>query len=115
MCIRDRVMVHAQLVRKEQLKRMAAIQMMPSFFIAHTFYWGDIHLKKDVYKRQGVKIPVKAKKPAQKRADAAFERLLAAGRRLLEVIHKNEGLANKDKAKFESQINNLSDKWDRWE
>lgn len=39
------VMVHAQLVRKEQLKRMAAIQMMPSFFIAHTFYWGDIHLK----------------------------------------------------------------------
>ena len=28
---------------------------------------------------------------------------------MLEVIHKNEGLANKDKAKFESQINNLSD------
>ena len=61
---------------------------------------------------EGVKIPVKAKKPAQRKADAAFERLVAAGRRLLDVIYKNEGLANKDKAKFESQINNLSDKWD---
>ncbi len=64
---------------------------------------------------EGVRIPVKARKPAQKRADAAFERLLAAGRRLLDVIYKNEGIANKDKAKFESQIHNLADKWDSWE
>ena len=61
---------------------------------------------------EGVRIPVKAKKPAQRRADSAFERLLAAGKRLLDVIYKNEGLSNKDKAKFETQINNLSDKWD---
>lgn len=39
------VMVHAQLVRKDQLKRMAAIEMIPSFFVAHTYYWGDIHLQ----------------------------------------------------------------------
>ncbi len=39
------VMVHAQLVRKEQLQRMAAIGMMPSFFVAHAYFWGDIHLK----------------------------------------------------------------------
>lgn len=76
---------------------------------------GEVDLVTNEILTTGVKIPVKAKKPAQKRADAAFERLLAAGRRLLEVIHKNEGLANKDKAKFESQIKNLSDKWDRWE
>ena len=61
---------------------------------------------------EGVRIPVKAKKPAQKRADTAFERLMAAGRRLLDVISRNEGLSNKDKAKFETQINNLADKWD---
>ena len=61
---------------------------------------------------EGVRIPVKAKKPAQRRADSAFERLVAAGKRLLDVIYKNEGLSNKDKAKFETQINNLSDKWD---
>lgn len=39
------VMVHAQLVHKEQLKRMKGISMMPSFFIAHTYYWGDIHIQ----------------------------------------------------------------------
>ena len=39
------VMVHAQLVRKDQLERMKKIGMMPSFFVAHTYYWGDIHIK----------------------------------------------------------------------
>ena len=32
---------------------------------------------------------------------------------LMDVVLKNEGLANKDLAKFESQIQNLADKWDR--
>lgn len=41
-----------------------------------------------------------------------FTRLLAAGQRLLAVIHKNEGGANKDLAKFADQINSLCDKWD---
>lgn len=79
------------------------------------FPGGEVDLAANEILTSGVKIPVKAKKAAQKKADAAFERLLAAGRRLLEVIYKNEGLANKDKAKFETQINNLSDKWDRWD
>ena len=39
------VMVHAQLVRKDQLERMKEIGMIPSFFVAHTYYWGDIHMK----------------------------------------------------------------------
>ena len=37
------VMIHAQLVRPDQLKRMAALGMVASFFTAHTYYWGDIH------------------------------------------------------------------------
>jgi metallo-beta-lactamase family protein len=41
--------------------------------------------------------------------------LLAAAKRLLDIVYKNEGLANKEKAKFESQIQNLADKWDRLE
>ncbi len=61
---------------------------------------------------EGVRIPVKAKKAAQKRADSAYERLLEAGRYLLEVISRKEGLSNKDKAKFESQIRNLAEKWE---
>lgn len=39
------VMVHAQLVREEQLARMKELTMMPSFFVAHTYYWGDIHIR----------------------------------------------------------------------
>lgn len=39
------VMIHAQLVQKEQLIRMKNISMMPGFFVAHTYYWGDIHIE----------------------------------------------------------------------
>lgn len=39
------VMIHAQLVRKDQLERMPSIHMTPSFFIAHTYFWGDIHIE----------------------------------------------------------------------
>ena len=42
-----------------------------------------------------------------------FERLVAAGRRLMTVIRHNEGGANKDLAKFADQINSICDKWDR--
>lgn len=61
----------------------------------------------------GEAIPVKKKKAAQRKADGVYERLVSAGRRLMEVIYKNEGLANKECSKFEAQINNLADKWDR--
>lgn len=37
------VMIHAQTVRTDQLDRMRELQVMPSFFSAHTFYWGDWH------------------------------------------------------------------------
>ena len=51
--------------------------------------------------------------PALSRAAAVFQRLVAAGRRLMQVIEHNEGGANKDLAKFADQINALCDKWDR--
>lgn len=38
------VMIHAQLVRKDQLSRMKELGIFPSFFIAHIYYWGDIHI-----------------------------------------------------------------------
>lgn len=37
------VMIHAQTVRVDQLEQMKKLHMIPSFFIAHTFYWGDVH------------------------------------------------------------------------
>lgn len=42
-----------------------------------------------------------------------YQRLLAAGTRLLDVIGRNFGGTNKDLRTFTNQINNLADKWDR--
>ena len=39
------VMIHAQILRKDQIKKMKKIGIIPSYFIAHVYYWGDIHLK----------------------------------------------------------------------
>lgn len=60
-------------------------------------------------------IPVKktAAKPVDIRKKTAFQRVVAAAKRLLEIVYKNEGLANKELARFETQIHNLADKWDR--
>ena len=37
------VMIHAQTVRDDQIDRMAELGVTPSYFSAHTFYWGDWH------------------------------------------------------------------------
>ena len=65
--------------------------------------------------RQGTMVPMaKASQPADKpRTSPAFERLLNMGKRLLVVIEHNRGGANKDLARFASQIASLCDKWDR--
>ena len=63
--------------------------------------------------KEGLKIPVSAEKPAAKRKSDMYTRLIEAGKRLMQVIYHNEGGANKDLAKFISQINSLCDKWDR--
>ena len=62
---------------------------------------------------QGSRDLVKKKTKSSKASSNVFARLLAAGERLLAVIQKNEGTANKDMAKFADQINALCEKWDR--
>ena len=39
------VVIHAQLMRADQLDRAAALGAVPSFFAAHSFFWGDWHLR----------------------------------------------------------------------
>ena len=55
--------------------------------------------------------PIPVKKKVRTVSDV-FTRLMAAGQRLLAVIRKNEGRANKDLAKFADQVNSLCDKWE---
>lgn len=40
---RRSVMIHAQTVREDQIDAMLEVGIMPSYFSAHTFYWGDWH------------------------------------------------------------------------
>lgn len=37
------VIIHAQTMRADQVERLRALNGIPSFFAAHTFYWGDYH------------------------------------------------------------------------
>ena len=77
-------------------------------------YSGDIYdLETNTRIAEGSREIVKKKPKSSKAVSNVFARLLAAGERLIAVIHKNEGLANKDAAKFADQINSLCDKWDR--
>lgn len=39
------VAIHSQLARHDQVDRMAQLGIVPSFFSAHTFFWGDWHRK----------------------------------------------------------------------
>lgn len=39
------VMIHAQLLRPDQLPALKAAGIMPSYFVAHTWYWGDAHIR----------------------------------------------------------------------
>lgn len=56
------VMIHCQTVREDQLQRMKKLSMVPSIFVGHTYYWGDIHLK-NLGEERGSKIsPVRTAK-----------------------------------------------------
>ena len=56
--------------------------------------------------------PVPVKKKAKPQAlSGVYARLLAAAQRLLALVQKSDGMANKDMAKFADQINSVCDKW----
>lgn len=78
-------------------------------------YSGDIYdLFTNACIKQGSRMIVSKKsKSTGKASSNVFARLLAAGQRLLAVINKNEGLPNKELARFADQINSLCDKWER--
>lgn len=39
------VMIHAQLLGEDQMDRVKRLNVIPSFFIAHTYHWGDTHIR----------------------------------------------------------------------
>lgn len=45
------VLIHAQLLRPDQLPAVRALRMIPSFFAAHVYHWGDVHIENFGLKR----------------------------------------------------------------
>lgn len=39
------VLIHGQLLGTDQLSQLKELDMLPSFFAAHVYHWGDIHIK----------------------------------------------------------------------
>ena len=77
---------------------------------AYAPYSGTIfNLISNKFEYEAEPIPVKKK---AKVASGVYARLLACGQRLMAIIQKSDGMANKDLAKFADQINALCDKWD---
>lgn len=66
-----------------------------------------------LYEAEGVKIQKPAALQKASKAAKVYEKLLALGYRLLSVIRKDEGCANKDLEKFSRDVQSLCDKWDR--
>lgn len=54
------VMIHAQLAREDQLPAMKEKGIIPSFFVAHTYYWGDTHVENFGMERASRISPAKA-------------------------------------------------------
>lgn len=81
--------------------------------IAHTPYSGSIYnLLEERWEEEAKPVPI-TKAEGSIKVKTIYDRLLAAGQRLLSVIARNKGGTNKDLAKFTDQINSLCDKWDR--
>ena len=54
------VMIHAQLLDTDQLEDVKKCHIIPSFFVAHTYYWGDTHIKNFGIKRASKISPLKS-------------------------------------------------------
>ncbi|MCL2628330.1 MAG: MBL fold metallo-hydrolase [Oscillospiraceae bacterium] len=74
-----------------------------SVYDLHTFE--PVFEGRDILRRQDTS-------QLDRRSSPVFNRLMIAGSRLMEVITRNKGGANKDLAKFADQIDALSNKWD---
>lgn len=54
------VIIHAQLIDKKELKEAKKIGLIPSFFVAHVYYWGDTHIKNFGIERASKISPIKS-------------------------------------------------------
>ena len=54
------VIIHAQLIDEEELDEAKKLGLIPSFFVAHVYHWGDTHIKNFGLERASKISPVKS-------------------------------------------------------
>lgn len=54
------VIIHGQLLSKDQLPRVKQLGIIPSFFVAHCYYWGDTHIRNFGFERASEISPIKS-------------------------------------------------------
>ena len=54
------VMIHAQLLGVDQLDDLKRAGILPSFFVAHVLYWGDVHVKNFGFERASAISPLRS-------------------------------------------------------
>jgi len=83
-------------------------------FEAEAPYSGDVFdLASGKFIERGEAKRIIKQKAKAKRASDVYDRLLSAGRRLMAIIQRSKGGANKDLARFADNINALCDKYER--
>ena len=54
------VIIHAQLIDEDELDEAKELGLIPSFFVAHVYHWGDTHIKNFGLERSSKISPVKS-------------------------------------------------------
>jgi len=67
-----------------------------------------------LHEAAGIRLEKKSgQAPKAQKAALIYEKLVAAGQRLMSVIRKNEGTPNKELDRFAREVQSLCDRWDR--
>lgn len=54
------IIIHAQMLGKDQIKDVVELGMIPSFFLAHILHWGDVHIENLGMERASAISPAKS-------------------------------------------------------
>ena len=84
-------------------------------FTASAPYSGaEFDLIRGVYVVTPSGIPIEKRRAKAARASSAYDNLVAAGEKLMALIHASKGIPNKELIRFAGQINALTSKWQSW-
>ena len=117
----EEIAVHAKIVNFQGLSSHADREVAPYFaesveklgFTAHAPQYTEVYdLIEDQIVAPGYLPERKAKAVGGQRVSSAYERLVALGQRMVDVIRRSKGRDNKTLGRWADQLRQLLDKWE---